>query len=281
MKFIGVFFSAAVGVFAGVLIALDLNGIQDAFLFADPTMGGGLSAMNVRAVLSVLGHGCVILLALHRVISRDAPTAGRLAARLCFGAVMAEALVLTPCLPAADALCGVFYIVLNQVTAPVMIIGFAIHLTQTRSRRLLAITGGLVAATAAGALIGYLHFTPKSAADCETLSGDLRRDNCLANFAARDNDESLCERIDFDSTRWTCLYQIAERKGMPSLCGQVTAPCRFESPGVQCDPETYRDTCYLVVARRLKDAKWCGHVADAAKQENCLKQTGEFVGGQN
>ena len=101
----------------------------------------------------------------------------------------------------------------------------------------------------------------------------MKRGACIMNFALRDSDESLCNQVSFDSSRWSCLYQIAERKGNPALCEQIAAPFRFKSPGLQCDPETYRDTCFLVVARKLKDEKWCGQISNAAKQAGCLEQS--------
>lgn len=256
------------------LLCIDARAIPDLFLNADPTLQGSFSLTHLRPFVLVMGHASVVLLLLHRMFAREpAPSGARAAFQVALGTLGLELLSLAPCVLAPGALCGVFYILVSQATAPVMLAAFVAYLVQAGSPMLTRISATGAVLLGAGVAAAFWHFTPASAAGCGTIQDELKRGACIMNFALRDSDESLCNQVAFDSSRWSCLYQIAERKGLPALCERITAPCRYESPGLQCDPVTYRDTCYLVVARKLEDEKWCGQVSDAAKQAGCLEQS--------
>jgi len=259
---------------ASALLFIDARAIPDLFLNADPTLQGSFSLLHLRPFVSVLGHGSVVLMSLHRLFARGpAPSGARVAFQVGLGALGLEAVSLAPCFLVLGALCGVFYFLVNLATAPVMLAAFVVYLARVGSSMLMRTSATVAVLLAVGVAAAFWQFTPKLAAGCETIQDELKRGNCIMNFALRDSDESLCDQVSFDSSRWSCLYEIAERKGKPALCEQIAAPCRFKSRGLQCDPETYRDTCFLVVARKLKDEKWCGQISDAAKQAGCLEQS--------
>lgn len=259
---------------ACALLLLDARAIPDLLLKSDPTLQGSFSLRHLRPIVAVLGHAAVILMSLHLMFARAPATAGaRTAVKLALAALALEVLVLLPCAFAPDALCGVFYIFISEATGPVMLAAFLFYLARAGSPALTRASAAAAVLLAGGAAAAYWQFTPQSAAACEAIGDELKRSTCMMNFALRDDDDSLCERVSFDSSRWSCLYQIAERRGKPALCEQIAAPCRFASPGLQCDPQTYRDTCYLVVARKLKDEKWCAPIAAQDKRSSCLKQS--------
>ncbi|MFY9317425.1 MAG: hypothetical protein WAO95_17945 [Burkholderiales bacterium] len=260
---------------ACALLIVDARAIPDLFLNADPTLQGSFSLLHLRPFVAVLGHACVVLASLHRLFAgAPAPSGARWAFRAMLGALVLEVVSLAPCVFAPDALCGLFYLLVNHATAPIMLAAFVAYLARAGSARLTRASAAGALLLAAGVAAAFWQVTPRSAGGCDAIGDELKRGACLMNFALRDSDELLCDRVSFDSSRWSCLYQIAERKGKPALCMQIAAPCRFASPGVQCDPQTYRDTCYLVVARKLKDETWCGQVSDAGKRAACLKQSG-------
>lgn len=259
---------------AGALLLLEVNPILDLVYNTDPTLQGTVSVLNLRPLFSVAGHLATILLSLYLLFtSAPLPGSARMGAWLCFGAVGVEVLALAPCLLAADALCGVFYLLINQAAAPAMLAGVIVVLLGVGSRVLAGVSIVIATALIAAAAGVYWQVTPKSASDCANVTDSLKRDNCLMNFALRDSDEKLCDEVNFDSSRWSCLYQIAERKGLPALCERIALPCRHTAPGPACEPDLYRDTCYVVVARKLKDSAWCDRVGDAGKRGNCKAQS--------
>jgi hypothetical protein len=154
-----------------------------------------------------------------------------------------------------------------------MMAGLAVVSCTAGSRALAGTTLVAAVALVAAGLGAFWGVTPKSAGECDNLGESLKRDACVMNFALRHTDETLCERINFDSSRWSCLYQIAERKDMPALCEQITRPCRHISPGLACEPDLYRDTCYLVVARKIRDKALCSNVTDPGKRASCESQS--------
>ena len=262
------------GLAAGALLVLDVRQLPDLFLRANPTMQGSFSLLHVQPFVSVAGHLCVLVLALYLALGKGKGAKyPKVASWICFGALAIELLALAPCLLAPDALCGLFYTLLNMITAPVMLAAFVAFLFRAGDARLIQISTAGAILLVVGSVAAYWQFTPKSARECNSIADELKRGACIMNFALRDSDEALCDQVSFDSSRWSCLYEIAERKGMPALCEQITLPCRFESPGVQCDVENYRDTCYLVVARKLKDEILCDHVTDTVKQAGCREQS--------
>lgn len=257
-----------------MLLLIEIDPIRDLIYNADPTLQGSVSFLNLRPLVAAAGLLATLLLSLYLVFA-SAPLrrSARIGARLCLGALAVELLALVPCLLTPGALCGVYYLLVNQAAAPVMLAGVVLVVFGVRSR---ALTGAatVVAAVLLAAAAGlYWQVTPKSAAGCASVRDPLKRDACVLNFALRHSDESLCAQVDFDSSRWSCLYQVAERKGLAALCEQIERPCRNKTPGPACDPGLYRDTCYLVVARRLKDAAWCDHVGDAGKRASCAAQS--------
>jgi hypothetical protein len=260
---------------ACALALLDARAIPDLFLKTDPTLQGSFSLLHLRPFVSVLGHAAVVLMALHQMF-RSAPTASaaRTAFRTALVALGLEALALAPCALARDALCGVFYIFVGEATGPVMLAAFIFYLARAGDPILTRASAAAAVLLACGAAAAYWQLTPQSAAACEAIGDELKRGTCIMNIALRDDDAALCDRVSFDSSRWSCLYQVAERQGQPALCERITAPCRYTSPGLQCDPQTYRDLCYLVVARKLKDQKWCARIAAGDKRSSCLQQSG-------
>jgi hypothetical protein len=263
-------------VVAAGLLLFEVNPIRDLILNADPTLQGSLSFLNIRPLLSVAGHLSAVTLALYLSFASASLTPGAKAGiYLCYGALGVELLALAPCMVFPGSLCGIYYFLINQAAAPVMMVGLAVVSRAAGSR---ALVGAIivVAVTLLAAGVGvFWGVTPKSAGDCENLAASLKRDACVMNFALRYDDEKLCERVNFDSSRWSCLYQIAERKGMPALCKQITQPCRYETPGLACEPNIYRDTCYLVVARKIRDKALCGNVTDANKRASCESQVAQ------
>jgi hypothetical protein len=145
------------------------------------------------------------------------------------------------------------------------------HDGSRRLRRATAVGATVLVATLA---VAYWQITPKDAAGCNAIQDELKRGACVMNFALRNTDATLCDAISFDASRWSCLYQIAERQRRPALCEQIALPCRFKSPGVQCQPATYRDVCYLVVARARGEGGWCDRIVDTTAQGNCRVQAG-------
>lgn len=258
---------------AGALIALERRPLGDLLSYSDPGLQGSLSLTSLRPLLSLLGHSSVLLLSAQRVFSAT-PLAWRRfrGVLVCDGALGIEVLALLPCVGATDGLCGVFYLLVNPFAALAMVAGLVRTLVQSESRAFHAVALASLSLLCTGIGFAYWRCAPAAFADCARASDPLRRDACRMNFALREGDEQLCEQVDFDSSRWSCLYQIAERKRMPALCEQITAPCRAESPGLHCDPTTYRDTCFLVIARSLGEARWCEAVQEPEKRASCIAQ---------
>jgi hypothetical protein len=261
-------------VVAAGLLSFEVVPVRDLIFNADPTLQGSLSFLNFRPLLSVAGHLSAVTLALYLSFAAAPATRGaKTGIYLCYGALAVELLALVPCLVFPSALCGVYYLLINQVAAPVMMAGLAVVSCTAGSRALAGTTLVAAVALVATGLVVFWGITPKSAGECDNLGESLKRDACVMNFALRHNDETLCERINFDSSRWSCLYQIAERKDMPALCEQITRPCRHISPGLACEPDLYRDTCYLVVARKIRDKALCSNVTDPGKRASCESQS--------
>lgn len=263
-------------VVAAGLLFFEVDPIRDLIFNADPTLQGSLSFLNIRPLLSVAGHLSVVTLALYLLfasapVTRDA----KVGIYLCYGALAVELLALAPCLVFPGSLCGLYYLLINQVAGPVMIAGLAVAACTAGSRALVATTIVVAVALLAAGLGVFWGVTPKSAGECDSLGEPMKRDACVMNFALRYNDEKLCEQVNFDSSRWSCLYQVAERKDMPALCEQITRPCRNISPGIACEPNLYRDTCYLVVARKTQDKTLCANVTDVQKRAGCESQAAQ------
>lgn len=259
---------------AGALIALEAQPLVDLFSRSDPRLSGSFSLLNARPLLSVAAHAALILIGMHRLLAPPSTTvSSRARARLCYGVFAIELLALTPCVFGRAALCGVFYVGLGPVTATLILIGFAAYLATSRSRALITATGLTVISIAGSALTTFWYVTPRSHHECARLAEPIRRDLCRMNFALRMDDAALCDTIDFDPSRWSCTYQIAERKGEPELCDRIAPPCRHRSPGLVCDPDFYRNTCFLVVARKLRDPRLCEQMTPGELQARCLKQT--------
>jgi hypothetical protein len=263
-------------VVAAGLLLFEVNPIRDLIFNADPTLQGSLSFLNIRPLLSVAGHLSAVMLALYLLFASAPVTPGAKAGiYLCYGALGVELLALAPCLVVPGSLCGLYYLLINQAAAPVMLVGLAVVSCTAGSRALVG-ANIVVAVTLLATGLGiFWGVTPKSAGECDNLGESLKRDACVMNFALRYNDEKLCEQVNFDSSRWSCLYQIAERKDMPALCEQITRPCRNITPGPACEPNLYRDTCYLVVARKIRDKALCGNVTDAHKRASCESQVAQ------
>lgn len=266
-------FTALAAIAAGLLLALDLRPLGALFLRSDPTLRGSFSLLHARAFLSPAAHLALIALALFRLrASLPLDPRARRAARAAFAALSLEIAALLPCTFALDALCGVYYILVAPFTATAMLAAVAVFVGAAGSRSLLHWTAIGLAGLAAAGVATWSLVAPKSAADCRQIAAGLPRDNCLVNFALPAGDAALCGEVVFDSSRWSCLYEIAERAGNPALCDQISAPCRYTQPGPSCEPERYRDTCFLVVARKLRDASLCERVGDPAQQSSCREQ---------
>jgi hypothetical protein len=257
-----------------LLIGLEAGPLADLFLRADPTLQGSFSLLNARSLLSVAGHLALTVLSLRLAfVTAPATPIPRTGAWLCYGALGLELLSLVPCVFAGDALCGVFYVVIGPLTALAMLAGFGLFLGAGASRMLKRGALAGMAALGLAAFAAYWYVTPKSPEDCARISDDLKRGSCVMNFALQTGDDRLCEQVTFDSSRWTCIYQIAERKGDASLCRRIVPPCRYTGPGLACEPERYRDTCYLVTARELRDPGLCERMAPGDLQASCRRQT--------
>lgn len=265
---------ALAATFAAVsLIAVDATPLADIFLRADPTLQGSFSILQARAFLSVSAHFGLALLSLWLTFSTTpAPRISRTGAWLAYGALGLELLTLTPCVFAGSALCGLYYIFLGPITALVMLAGFGLFVVTGSSRALRHASTLSFVALGTAALGGYWYFTPQSAAECSRISDDIKRGTCVMNFALQTGDDKLCEQIALDSARWSCIYQIAERKGDAALCLRISLPCRYTALGPACEPERFRDTCYLVTARKLGDPALCGRVTPGDSQASCRKQ---------
>lgn len=266
--------AAAAALAALCLIALDAWPLADIFQRADPTLQGSFSLLHLRAFLSVAGHLALAALALRLALGAAPPAVrtARSGAWLCFGALGLELLALAPCLFGGGALCGVFYLVVGPLTALAMLAGFAIFVAAAGSRAMRR--GALLGAAALGAaaVAAFWLVTPRSPADCAGLADGLKRDACTMNFALQTSDERLCEQVVFDSSRWSCLYQIAERKGDATLCERIAAPCRHTTPGPACEPDRFRDTCWLVTSRKLREPALCERMTSGDLQASCRKQ---------
>lgn len=263
-------------VVAAGLLFFEVDPVRDLIFNADPTLQGSLSFLNIRPLLSVAGHLSAVMLALYLSFASAPVTPGaKRGITLCYGALGVELLALAPCLLFPGSLCGVFYLLVNQAAGPAMIAGLAAVSCTAGSRSLAGATIVMAVTLLVTGLGVFWAVTPKSAGECESLSESLKRDACVMNFALRHNDEKLCDQVNFDSSRWSCLYQIAERKGMPALCEQIARPCRYTAPGPACEPALYRDTCYLVVARKIQDKALCGNVTDAPKRASCESQAAQ------
>lgn len=257
------------------LITLEVGPLADIFLRTDPTLQGSLSILHARAFLSVTGHLALAVLSL-RIAFIEAPVTltARIGAWLCYGALALEVLSLTPCMVALDALCGVYYVMAGPLTALAMLAGFGLFVTASASRRLTTATVLGLVGLGATALAVYWNFTPKSPAECTRISDDIKRGACVMNFALQTGDDRLCEQITLDSSRWSCTYQIAERKSDASLCERIAPPCRYAVPGSACEPERFRNTCYLVTARKLRDPNLCEGMTPGDLRTSCRKQAG-------
>jgi len=267
--------SLAAALAAVSLIALEAGPLTAIFLRADPTLQGSFSMLHARSFLSVAGHLALAALSL-RLLFGAAPAAAqaRIGAWLCYGALALELLTLTPCVLDADALCGVFYLMAGPYTAIAMLAGSGLFVAASASRWLMSAALLGVAGMGAAALAAYWYITPKSPAECARISDDIRRGTCVMNFALQASDDKLCDQVTFDSSRWSCLYQIAERKGDATLCERIVPPCLYAGPGPACEPERYRDLCYLVTARRLSNPELCKRMTPGDLQANCRKQAG-------
>lgn len=262
-----------VAVVAAVLIALEARPLADIFLRADPTLQGSFSLLHTRAFFSVAAHAALIALAIHLVFAKAQwNTRARLGALLCLGALGLELLSLAPCLLGGGKLCGVYYILIGPFTALAMLVGTAIFVAASGNRGLRRTVALGAASLCAAALAAYWHFTPRSPADCARIASEFQRGACVMNFALQTNDDQLCEQVNFDSSRWSCTYQIAERRGDATLCERISLPCRYTRPGPACEPEGFRNTCYLVVARKLRDAQLCQRITTGEMKANCQAQ---------
>lgn len=260
---------------AASLIALEVRPLWDIFLRADPTLQGSFSILHARAFLSVAGHLALVMLSLRLTFVAAASTPiARIGVWLCYGALALESLVLVPYMFAGAALCGVYYVMGGPFTALAMLVGFGLFVSASGSRMLTGVTVLGVVGLGATALAAYWYFTPKSPAECARISDDVKRGACVMDFALRTGDDRLCELVTFDSSRWSCTYQIAERKGDATLCERIALPCRYTGPGLACEPERFRDTCYLVTARKLSDPKLCERMTPGDLQTSCRKQAG-------
>lgn len=257
------------------LIAFEARPLADLFLRADPTLQGSFSMLHARGFLSVAGHLALAMLSL-RIAFGAAPAAplARTGAWLCYGALGLELLALAPCLFAGGALCGVYYILAGPFTALAMLAGFGLFVTASASRALNVGTTLAAAGLVAAALAAYWHFTPRSPAECARIDDDIRRGACVMNFALQTGDDRLCEQVMLDSSRWSCIYQIAERRGDATLCDRIIPPCRYTVPGPACEPERYRNTCYLVTARKLRDPGLCERMTPGELRASCRGQAG-------
>jgi len=262
-----------VGLVAGTLLFLEINPLVDLFLRADPTLQGTFSFLNARPFLTVAAHTALVAIAVHRFLaSASSVEATRGPARICYAVLAAELLTIVPCVVARDALCGVFYVFVSPFTAIAILLGFAVLLAKSGSRALIAGSAFALLLMIAAGFGAYRYITPKSPAECVRIAEPVKQDACRMNFALQASDAELCETIVFDSSRWSCTYQIAERKGDPSLCERIALPCRFRSPGLACDPDRYRNTCLLVVARKLRDGSLCARMAEGEFRTRCLEQ---------
>lgn len=261
---------------AGALATLEARPVAELFVRADPVLRGSWTLLGLRPLLALVGHVALIVIGLHRLLARRAvstgPTGARTTAWICYGLLAFELLLLVPCLFAHDALCGVYYIVASPLTATSMLLGLAVYVSTTRSRALTASAASISLAAVGASVAAYWMVTPGTHAECDQIAEAIARDTCRMNFALAASDADLCETVDFDSSRWSCLYQIAERDGNAVLCDRIAWPCRNTDPGPACDPEFYRDTCLLVVARRLQDATLCGRMAPGELQSRCREQ---------
>lgn len=269
-------FLAAAAAFAAVwLISLESGPLADMYLRADPTLQGSFSMLHARAFLSVAGHLALAVLSLRLAFVAAPTTPGaRVGAWLCYGTLALESLSLTPCVFAGGALCGVYYVTVGPFTALGMLAGFGLFVTASASRTLMGASVLGVVGLGATALAAYWHFTPKSPSECTRIPDDIKRGACVMNFALKTADDRLCEQVTFDSSRWTCTYQVAERKGNATLCERIAPPCRYAGRGSACEPERFRDTCYLVTARKLRDPRLCERMTPGDLQASCRKQAG-------
>lgn len=262
-----------VGLAAGILAGLEVRPLASLFLRAGPTPEGLFGLQTARPLLMVAAHLALILVAVHQMFAVQATVlATRGVVVFCYAVLALEWLTLAPCLFAGDALCGVYYVGFGPGAAIAIAIGFVAYLTVAKSRAFLATAMVFLLLGASGALAAYWRLTPKSYADCDRVSEPIGRDHCRMGFALEAGDEILCDRVDFDSLRWSCLYQIAEREGNVALCDRITLPCRNQTPGPVCDPDFYRDTCLLVVARKLRDPHPCERIIGGELRERCSAQ---------
>jgi hypothetical protein len=260
--------SAVVVLLAAALLALEINPVTELFLRASPLSERGGLVLRLRPLLSIAGHGLLILIGLHHTRSPYARTRGARSGRLlAYGALALELASLLPCVAMPDALCGLWFILVNPWAALAMLIGGGCIVWAAAGRGLLYCSLAAGAGLGTLLLLAYWTVTPKHADDCGRAS--VRADACLLEFAVRDRDALLCQRIEHDSTRWTCLYRLAERTRMPELCAHIAPPCRDHTPGLGCEPALYRDTCFVVVSRALGDARYCAAIIDATKRESC------------
>jgi len=259
---------AAVVLLAAAVLAIEINPVTEFFLRASPLSERGGLLWGLRPLLSIAGHGLLILIGIHHALSPGVSTRGaRIGRCVGYGALLLELASLLPCVAMPDALCGLWFMLINPWTALAMLIGSGCVAWATPGRRLMHGCLAAVAGLVGLGMVAYWTVTPKQADDCGRPS--VRADACLLDFALRERDAMLCEGIAHDSTRWTCLYQLAERARMPELCARIAAPCRDRTPGLACEPALYRDTCFIVVARAFGDAGYCDSIIEVQKRQSC------------
>jgi hypothetical protein len=175
-------------------------------------------------LITLLGLVALGSLACGLVLRGQACLAGRTRPWFLLGALCwaAEALSLLPCVLGGGSLWGVFYVVLNLVTAPGMLVA-ALGAAVTSGAPLWRWTllGGL-GLLAAGWMTLYQGNRPQAAADCAGHADWVRRGTCLAWAARHSGDSGLCLLIELESSRFACLHELAGHHWDPGLCDQIS-----------------------------------------------------------
>lgn len=156
-----------------------------------------------------------------------------------------EILAILPCfLFKADALCGVFSIMLHQVAGPAAVIILLLIIVSMHSSRHRKMLIGTLVGVVLAILIQHQLRAPKTAEDCIQLTDDLGKSNCINQFALRTNDADLCMKITFQTTRFSCLYRIAAALKDSSLCERIkTLPTDDEFSRNHPSDDQFKETC--------------------------------------
>lgn len=265
-------------VYALCMIAFGWGQLVDTFRLADPT---GLFGFFMHAA-NFVSNICVVVMAVLLVVSIEKRQL--IPYKVCllvFGIKLLEAISLSPCLMGwGDAFCGLWWVLLSQVTAPILIAITFVFLITSGKKVLVRTAFGLATVILTAGTLSFLLLTPKTHEACMDLDSITGRAACLEKFALRDSNVEICRKIEFRSTRFNCLYNVARDTETPALCEEITDPAEAEIASYETPSLQTKDLCYYLLGFKMRSQDMCQKVNDEEMRNTCIKGTGSATAKQ-